>query len=123
MSTTKTDPGPSLKRLVVGNGRVFTFEAEYCRSADDFRRLYPTLYPDDYRIALLPRYDECWLDYDREDAAFGREVMALVDEIEELAARGYRLPIDTFVIHTSDTIDRDRMYESLKPWYGVTRAR
>ncbi len=112
-----------MKRLVVGNGRVFTFDAAYCRSAEDFRRLCPTLYPDKYRIALLPHYDECWLDYEREDVAFGLEVMALVGEIEELAVKGYRLPIDTFVIHTSDTIDRDRMYETLKPWYGVTRAR
>ena len=112
-----------MKRLVLGNGRTFSFEAEYCQSTDAFRLMYPTLYPDEYRIGLLPHYDECWLDYEREDAAFGQEVLTLVGEIEELAEKGYRLPIDTFVIHTSDTLHRDRMYETLKPWYGVTRAR
>ena len=112
-----------MKRLVVGNDRIFTFDAEYCRSAEQFRRMYPTLYPTKYQIVLLPHYDECWLDYDREDVAFGREVVRLVDEICELAAKGYRLPIDTFVVHTSDTIDRDAIYERLKDWYPVSRAR
>jgi hypothetical protein len=112
-----------MRRLVVGTGRVFTFEADYCGSSEQFRSMYPTLYPAQYRIALLPHYDECWLDYDREDAAFGREVVRLVDEICELAAKGYRLPIDTFVIHTSDAIERDEMHDKLKAWYPVTRAR
>jgi hypothetical protein len=112
-----------MKRLVIGDSRVFDFEADYCRSADDFRRMYPTLYPAKYEIALLPHYDECWLDYDREQPAFGGEVRSLVEEIEAFAAKGYLLPIDTFVIHTSDTFERDQMYDALKDWYKVIRAR
>ena len=112
-----------MKRLVIGDTRVFEFDADYCRSADDFRRMYPTLYPSKFEIALLPHYDECWLDYDREAPAFGGEVSKLVDEIEAFASRGYLLPIDTFVIHTSDTVERDRMYDALRQWYNVLRAR
>ena len=85
--------------------------------------MYPTLYPAKFEIGLLPHYDECWLDYDRATPAFGGEVIKLVDEIESFASKGYLLPIDTFVIHTSDTIERDKMYASLKPWYNVLRAR
>ena len=112
-----------MKRLVIGDSRVFDFEADYCRSTDAFRRMYPTLYPAKFEITLLPHYDECWLDYDRERPAFGGEVSKLVDEIEAFAAKGYLLPIDTFVIHTSDTLERDRMYDALKAWYKVIRAR
>jgi hypothetical protein len=50
-------------------------------------------------------------------------VRKLVDEIESFAAKGYLLPIDTFVIHTSDTLERDRMYDAPKDWYKVIRAR
>jgi len=112
-----------MKRLVIGDRRVFEFDADYCRSADDFRRMYPTLYPSKFEIALLPHYDECWLDYEREAPAFGGEVSKLVDEIEAFAAKGYLLPIDTLVIHTSDTVERDKMYDALKDWYKVIRAR
>ena len=112
-----------MKRLVIGNDRVFTFDADYCRSTEQFRGMYPTLYPAMFNITLLPHYDECWLDYEREEVAFGRDVVVLVNEIEELASKGYLLPVDTFVIHTSNTIERDQMYDSLKDWYKVQRAR
>jgi hypothetical protein len=113
-----------MKRLVIADARVFNFdEADYCRSTDQFRRMYPTLYPATSEITLLPHYDECWFDYERGPGSFGGDIMALVDEIADFASKGYLLPIDTFVIHTSDTIERDRMYDSLKQWYNVIRAR
>lgn len=112
-----------MKRLVISEARSFTFDADYCRSTDQFRRMYPTLYPAKFAITLLPHYDECWFDYDRGPGSFGGDTIILVEEIEELASKGYFLPIDTFVIHTSDTIERDRIYEALNKWYNVLRAR
>lgn len=112
-----------MKRLVISEARSFTFDADYCRSTDQFRRMYPTLYPAKFAITLLPHYDEGWFDYDRGPGSFGGDTIILVEEIEELASKGYSLPIDTFVIHTSDTIERDRMYEALNKWYNVLRAR
>lgn len=112
-----------MRRLVIGSVRVATFDADYCRSADEFRRMYPTLYPSKHANRLLPHYDECWLEYDRGDASFGPDMVALVDEIREFAVKGDLLPIDTFVINTSDTIDRETMYDALGSWYHVVRAR
>ena len=85
--------------------------------------MYPTLYPAKFEVTLLPHYDECWFDYDRGEVSFGGDIVVLVNEIAGFASKGYLLPIDTFVIHTSDTIERDKMYETLKDWYNVLRAR
>jgi hypothetical protein len=74
-----------MKRLVVGDSRVFDFEADSCRSTDDFRRMYPTLYPSKFAIRL-PHYDECWLDYDREQPAFGSDLRKFIGD------RGVRQP-------------------------------
>jgi len=108
---------------VLSDSRGFDADADYCPSADRFRGLYPVLYPARHGITLLPHYDECWLTYERGPGSFGSDVVALVNEIAELASKGYLLPIDSFVINTSDTLERDKMYDALQAWYRVLRAR
>ena len=106
-----------MRRLVIDDMRVFNFDADYCRTTDEFRKLYPN------EFATEPHYDEVWLDndmgYEPNTLKLREEVKYLVNEIESLAAEGHKLPIDMFVIHTSNHYAGAQMYEALKKWYNV----
>ncbi len=100
-----------MKRLVIDDVRIFTFDADYCRSTDEFRQMYTNM-------PLSTHYDECWLDNDMGGAP-GGDVSYLANAIEYLAATGYFFPIDTFVIHTANPVEGRKMYQALHKWYNV----
>lgn len=96
-----------MKRLVVDDIRVFTFDAKYVRTVKE-------------AIALLSKdgnWDEVWLDHDM--GSMSADVDVLANWLEEKAFAGEVLPIGEFIVHTANSVGRQRIIAALDKFYPV----
>lgn len=95
-----------MKILVVDDIREFAFDAIYARTLEEAEEL------------LSPRFhwDQVWLD---NDLGPDSEVRTLTNKIEEMAHSAILLDVDEFVLHTSNVVARQAMFDALYRFYQV----
>lgn len=105
--------------LVVDDVRTMKFDSTIVR------RLEPA-----FGVVYSQPWNEVWLDHDLEFSLSLEEtrvnytynIRPLVKRMEEDAAKGIILPIDTIIIHSANPVGRIWMHEALSPWYNVKMA-